>query len=59
MSIETKRGYRITQLGKEITITCPTEEDASIVFESLKVNVLIGQLQQKMGKVKRFEPYTA
>lgn len=58
MSIETKRGYSVRQQGKEIVIVCPTEEDAKIVFNSLKLNILCNMLwKERMGKVRKFEPY--
>lgn len=43
MSIETKRGYRITLQGKEVIISCPDERDAKMVFESLQVNILLAK----------------
>lgn len=58
MSFETKRGYNVRVVGKEVIITCPSIREAQKVFNSLHIQVLMNKLSG-MGKIKKVKPLRA
>lgn len=45
MSFETKRGFKVTKVGKEVIIACPTDQQAKEVFDKLYLQVLRSALK--------------